>query len=207
MAITTYAQLKTEVQNWINKTSISASADDFVTLAEAFLNNELRTNQMLALGTGTVSSNPTDLSSELTRYLRVKGLSINSGSRDIPLNYIPYDVYQAAYSATSSGTPEFYTLIGDNLYLDPAPSTSYTYSILYYQRLLPLASGVNWLLTNHPHIYLYASLAEAAIYAKDDQAAQGYVALRDRYMAALRRSDIRDRFTGTSRRISEMGAV
>ena len=122
MSFTTYADLKTAVQDWINKTSISASADDFVTLAEAYLNTELRTQRMMVLATGTISDNPTDLSTEFTRFTRLRTLSISSGGADVILNYLSPDLVEGRYADTSSGVPEFYTLIGDNLYLDPAPN-------------------------------------------------------------------------------------
>jgi hypothetical protein len=207
MALSTYADLKTAVQAWINKTSISASADDFITLAEAYLNTELRTQQQMVLATGTVSANPIDLSTELTRFARMRSLSISVGGGDRILNYISQDLRMARYSDGASGVPEFYTLIGDNLYLDPAPADTYSYTAMYYQRLAPLSGTINWLYSRYPNIYLYASLSEAAIFAKDQNAAQGYIALRDRYIGALKAADLRDRAGGSSRMISEATAV
>ena len=208
MSITTYAALKSSVQDWINKTSISAAADDFVTLAEAYLNTELRTSQQLVLATGTLSTNPTDLSTELTRFARMRSISISIGGEDGVLNYISQDLRMAQYADKSTGVPVYYTLIGDNLYVDPTMDQAYAYTMMYYQYLAPLATAdTNWLLEKYPNIYLYASLVEAAIYAKDQEAAMGYIALRDRYIGMLRKQDIRDRAGGTSRMISEVRAV
>ena len=208
MAFVTYANLKSAVQDWINKTSISAAADDFITLAEAYLNDQLRTQKQLVLATGTVSANPLDLSTEFTRFKRFRSLSINVGGGDVVLNYVSQDLRMARFSDKSSGIPEFYTLIGDSLYLDPAPNDDYSYTAMYYQSLEPLVNdNGNWLYTSHPNIYLNASLAEAAIYAKDNEAAQGYMALRDRYLASLKSADLRDRAGGTSRMLSEAVAV
>ena len=209
MALDTFANLKAAVQDWINKSSISASANDFITLAEAYLNQELRTRKMEVLATGTVSANPIDLSSELTRWVRIRSLSISVGGGDIVLNYVSQDLRMARYSATTSGIPEFYTIIGDNLYMDPAPNDTYSYTLLYKQKLEPLSDSntSNWLLASDPNIYLYAALTEAAIYAKDQNAAQGYIALRDRYVGLMKSQDIRDRSGGTSRMISETRAV
>ena len=209
MALDTFANLKTAVQDWINKSSISAAADDFITLAEAYLNQELRTRDMQVLKTGTVSANPIDLSTELDRWLRIRSLSINVGGAEAVLNYISQDLRMARYSATTSGIPEFYTTIGNNLYMDPAPNDTYSYTLLYYQKLEALSDSntSNWLLANNPNIYLNAALAEAAIYAKDQEAAMGYIALRDRYVGLLKSQDIRDRSGGTSRMISEVRAV
>jgi hypothetical protein len=209
MSITTFTELKTAVQSWINKSSISAQADDFVTLAENHLNLELRVQRMMVLKTGTVSDNPLDLATELTRFARVRSMSINVGGAEVPLSYISQDLRMGRLNDISSGIPEYYTLIGDNLYLDPAPNDTYAYTLLYYQKLEPLSGTVasNWLLADQPNIYLYAALTEAAIFAKDQNAAQGYIALRDRYIGALKSADLRDRAGGSSRMISETVAV
>ena len=208
MSVTSYTELKTEVQNWINKSSISGSADDFVTFAEAYLGTQLRTSKQMVLATGTVTDNPIDLSSELTRFKRIRSVSISVGGTDVVLSYISRDLMAARYSDDSNGVPAYYTLIGDSMYLDPAPNDTYTWTIMYYQGLVPLASAnTNWLLADYPNIYLYASLAEAAVFAKDEKAATAYMALRDRYLGLLKSADLRDRAGGSSRMISEAAVV
>ena len=208
MSLSTYAELKASVQDWINKSSISGAADDFITLAEAYLNSELRTSNQLAIATGTVSANPLDLSTELTRHTRIRSVSVSVGGEDVILNYISQDLRMGRYADLTTGIPQYYTLIGNDLYLDPAPNDEYTYTIMYYQSLDPLVTAdTNWLLASHPHIYLNAALSEAAVYAKDQNAAQGYIALRDRYIGLLKSADLRDRAGGSSRMISEATAV
>jgi hypothetical protein len=209
MSLNTYTNLKAAVEDWINKTSISASADDFITLAEAYFNQELRTRQMEVLATGTITTNPIDLLTELTRWASIKSVSINVGGGDVVLSQIPQDLRMARFSLAPLGIPEYYTVIGDAMYFDPSPDGDYDYTILYKQRIEPLSitNDSNWLLASHPNLYLYAALSEAAIFAKDNEAAQAYVALRDRYLSAVRRADLRDRSGGSSRMISELRAV
>jgi hypothetical protein len=40
--------------------------------------------------------------------------------------------------------------------------------MLYYKKFDPLSAGVNWLITNAPDVYLYATLLEAAEYIRLD---------------------------------------
>ena len=210
MSVTSYTELKTEVQNWINKSSISGSADDFVTFAEAYLNTQLRTTKQMVLASGTLSSstNELNLAFHFSKLQRIRSMSINVGGSDLVLSYLSQDLMAARYSDTSSGVPAYYTIIGTTLYLDPAPDSAYAFTLMYYAKLDALASATtNWLLEDYPNIYLYAALAEAAVFAKDEKAATAYMALRDRYLDLLKSADLRDRAGGSSRMISEAVVV
>ena len=52
----------------------------------------------------------------------------------------------------------------------PTPSGATSLSIDYYQRIPALTSSntTNWLLTDHPHLYLYTSLLHATPFLMDD---------------------------------------
>ena len=43
MAISTYAELQTAVDNWLARTDLSGRSPEFITLAEARMNRELET--------------------------------------------------------------------------------------------------------------------------------------------------------------------
>jgi hypothetical protein len=63
-----------------------------------------------------------------------------------------------------SGQPSTYTILGDNFRFAPTPASSYTGTINYYKEFDPLSDSntTNYILTNHPAIYLYGSLYHAA---------------------------------------------
>jgi hypothetical protein len=73
-------------------------------------------------------------------------------------------------------------LLGDTIQFGPTPDGVYTISLDYYQRLNIATSTTNWLLTNHPSIYLNACLVEGAAYLMDADKAQAYDA---RYRVAM----------------------
>ena len=61
-----------------------------------------------------------------------------------------------------------YAGMGDWLFLGPTPDTAYDIELYYYARLDPLATtATNWLLTNHPMVYLAGAMCEACMYLMD----------------------------------------
>jgi hypothetical protein len=63
--------------------------------------------------------------------------------------------------------PRYWTIDGANIALDCIPDTAYSFTLRTYQALGLAAFGTNWLMTNHPDVYLYAVLIEAAAYLRD----------------------------------------
>jgi hypothetical protein len=82
--------------------------------------------------------------------------------------------------------PEVYCIENNQIRLGPAPDTTYTARITYYYQLaLSDSQTTNWLLTAYPTAYLYGSLHEFHLWARDDQGAGGSRALRDEVIARI----------------------
>ena len=159
MAITNYAELQTAIKGWLHRTDLDSQIPDFITLAETKLNRVLRIRAMENIATGSVSSTV----ALPTGFVEMKALTVTSGGSTYPLDYItPNEVVSA------SATARKYSLIGDSIYFVPAGSGE-TYSMVYYKKFDPISSGVNWLITNAPDVYLFASLLEAAPYIQIGQ--------------------------------------
>jgi hypothetical protein len=93
-----------------------------------------------------------------------------------------------------SGQPGTYTILGDNFRFAPAPASSYTGVINYYKEFDPLSDSntSNYILANHPAIYLYGSLYHAANFLggiEPNQAGQW----EKMYQTALERLERNDR--------------
>ena len=56
MALSTYAELKTSVADWLNRSDLTAAIADFVTLAESQIERVLRNRNMLTRGTGNITA-------------------------------------------------------------------------------------------------------------------------------------------------------
>ena len=174
MAISTYAEILTAVANWLARDDLTARIPEFITLAEAKFNRELRCNQMEARSTATVdttSDEPEFISLpgdfQTMRRLRLSGvagkpqLSMVSQQQANQLRY--------GFNNTA-GQPAWFTIVGDELELIPTPSEDYEIEMVYRAFIPALADDntSNWLLSLAPDAYLYGALLEAAPYMKDD---------------------------------------
>jgi hypothetical protein len=156
--------------------------DDFIDLAEAELNNEVRAREMEALTTTVATAgyliNPTD-------WLAWKVISLSSGGKKYDLN--PYSSENAIVQQGTSGSTAAtgYEVIGDKTYLVPTGSGSYR--TIYYQKIPALTSSANtnWLLTNYPHIYLGRVLKFASLWGVEDARIPGFIQVADQAVARL----------------------
>ena len=77
-----------------------------------------------------------------------------------------------APDSTATGTPLYYADYNyDNWLVAPTPDQSYSFEVLYYERLVPLSSDTqtNWITRNAPNAMLYGTLLQAMPFLKNDQ--------------------------------------
>jgi len=69
----------------------------------------------------------------------------------------------------STGRPNFFTIVGNEIQLDRVPDSEYTLEIQYYRKATPLSDSnqTNDILTNHPSIYLFGALVALFSYSLD----------------------------------------
>lgn len=178
MALDSYANLKTAVADWLNKTSltnIDAKAADFITLFEAQANRELDTREMKRTITVTINDEEMALPCD---FAGVQSFRIE-GSPAQPLDYAKPEEFDDAFG---TGKPTRYT-ITDVFTFDPVPDAEYEARLRYRKRIPALSSSctTNWLLRKHPDAYLYGALSQALIYFRDDDRQ----VIRNAYGAAL----------------------
>ena len=192
MALTNYTELKASLANWLNRSDLTTEiADDFIKLAEADFNSKLRVRSMVAQTTITINAETEALP---TGFLQVRDFYILQGGVKYPLNYITPAQMDQIKGTSTSGMPSTYTILGDNLRFAPVPSSSYSGIINHYKEFDPLSSSntSNYILTNHPAIYLYGSLYHASNFLggiEPNQAGQW----EKMYQTALERLDRNDK--------------
>ena len=198
MALNTYAGLKTSIANWLNRTDLTSEiADDFIKLTEADFNSKLRIKQMEQIDTITIDS---ETETVPTGFIAVRSFYILSSSVKYPLEYItPHNLFEIR-GGSRSGRPRSYTLEADNeteqFRFGPSPDTTYTGYLSYYKNFESLSSSSanssNYILTNHPAIYLYGSLFHSSnfIGGIDAEQKQTWLAM---YMSALERCENNDK--------------
>lgn len=93
------------------------------------------------------------------------------GTPPIELDYIDNaNLQREKRLARWTGAPKWYTVVGPEFQLFPAPDKRYTAELTYIARV-PAVSGTNptnWILTDYPDAYLYGALTASAPYLKDD---------------------------------------
>lgn len=173
MALTTYTELRAAVADYLARSDLTNAIVDFITLAEAKLNGELRCRQMETRSTTTVDTTDDEpefisLPSDFQTMRRIRLSSVTGKPRLEFLNGAQADEYRYG-SGNTSGQPQYFTIMGGELELLPTPDADYTVEMVYRAKLLPLASNsTNWLLTLAPDAYLYGALMEAAPYMNND---------------------------------------
>lgn len=169
MAIATYSDLQTSVAAWLNRTDLTSLIPDFITLGEARIARELRLRrQVVNTALSTVAG--TQAVSLPSDFLEAENLSLSNTTPPGALSVVTPEILDRKYpEAYVTGQPRVYTVLGDNILFGPTPDAVYTVSLDYYQRWAALSvTPTNWLLTNHPSVYLFAALAEGAAYLMDD---------------------------------------
>lgn len=161
MAISNYTELQASIKAWLSRDDLDDVIPDFIALAEADFNAELRLRDMESSDSLVLSSGAASLPSD---YLTWREVRI-SGKQ--PLSYMPPDAMDNMFPTGTAGTPGYFTIDGSTLRV--APVSDDTVTLSYYAKVPAIAAATtNWLLTKYPAIYLYGSLAHSAPYMGED---------------------------------------
>lgn len=192
MSITTYAELQTAVGNWLDDTSLSSRIVEFIALGEDAINDDLP--NIAAAWTDTTLTGTTDSRSIAlpSGFVEAQALFLTTFSTQGEL--VPF-VNGSFPLRTTSGTPTGWSVNGENIDLDCPCDQAHTFLFKYRAKWDIANDSTNWLLTNHPGIYLAASLVAAFLYRREMEA---MAAWQGHYLAGVERVTNRESRT-TSR--------
>lgn len=191
----TYVELQASIARWMNRTDLGADIPGFIANAEARIATDLRVRKMLVSLPISAAAGQNALLPP--GWLEFKSLSING----CPLSYMPQEML-AERSNFIAGVPDVYSIVGSDVLLNPLPDVAYSIDTVYYKRIDPLfQSSTNWLLTDHPNVYLYAALTEGALFLKKPDEAQTWAALYGGLIESLRSEDARATSSGSTLRM------
>lgn len=196
MALTTYAELKTSIGDWLNRSDLTSVIPDFISLAEAQIERTLRARQMIVRANASFDAQYGAVPSD---FLEAKSLKLTSTNPQTPLSFMSIDALDAEMTKyTASGKPKFFGVVGGQLRIVPTPDSTYTTELTYYAKLSKLSTSntSNWLLASSPDIYLYGSLLQAAPYLQDDARIQTWATLYERALNDLQTADDRGASSG-----------
>jgi len=199
MAISTKAELHTAVANWLNRSDLTARIPEFISLAEASFNRNLRTREMLVRSTASTAGQYVSLPTDFLEMLNIELTSTSPPKRLVYITSDRSDDYRENRN-NEVGTPDYWTIEGESIQLLPTPSGSVTLQLSYYQDI-PALSGLadsanNWLLLAHPDIYLYGTLMQASPYLMDQESGKIWDGLLSRSVQELTAADEKSKYAG-----------
>jgi hypothetical protein len=182
MALSTFAELKSSIADFLNRDDLTSVIPDFIKLAETDFNRKIRhwrmENRASAEVDGQYSAIPAD-------FLEPIRLHIETGDYR-PVELISHHQLRQRREASldTSGKPAFYAFTQGEIELYPTPDATYSLELYYYSRISALSDSNtnNWLLTYFPDAYLYGSLIHSAPYLAEDQRITTWASL---YAAAV----------------------
>jgi hypothetical protein len=196
MALSTFADLKTSIANYLNRSDLTSVIPDFITLTEAKLNRILRIRPMQKRVSTTLTSGDAfvDLPND---FLEATQIFIDSNPNKV-LNYVNANQIELENTQETSGTPSQYTITGDEFQLSPIPDSNYTLKISYYAKIPALSTEntSNYLLASYPQVYLYGSLLEAQPYIVNDERITVWMSLFNEAVQLINRDDEQGRYSG-----------
>ena len=208
MALNTFTALKASIADFLNRDDLTAVIPDFISLAEAQINRDVRHWKMEARSSGQQSSGdeymqiPADWVETIRLHLTGTGTTVvNLVSRDSMAD-------KRAGQEDTAGTPIMYTHADGQFQLYPTPSTDTDFELLYFQKIPSLISNSdNWLLLEAPDVYLYGALLHSAPYLVEDQRIAVWAQM---YSAAVQRlNEVSEdaRFSGSGLKLKIRGLV
>jgi hypothetical protein len=186
MALDTYANLKTAIQDWMVRSDLSGNVADWITLGEAKLNREL---------------NPVETDNSLTGAADNREISTSALSVVEPIALFLVDTDTSdeteltqktdfARDATS-GKPTYWRFVQHattpKIVFDCPLDAAYTFRFVARVRFaLSDSATTNWLLTNHSDLYLAAAILEGSLFTENYDKAAAFKVKYDDALPSVR---------------------
>ena len=166
----TYAELKTEIANYLNRTDLTNQLDGFIDKAESEINRKLKHKDQIKRSQAVLDNQYTQLPGDFIGIINV----------DLPNNNPPIALFQQSLESLdlfrtttgdAKGQPKYFAVDGDTLEVAPTPDSSTTIQLTYYAEVPPLSSSntENFLSRTSPDLYTYGALKHASIYLMEDE--------------------------------------
>jgi len=164
----TYAELKTAIANYLNRSDLTSDIDTFIDNVEAELNRRLRTKDMIKRATATADSQYLTVPTDWIEAINVE-ITSNDFSPLFQQSIESLDVYRKSNN-NSTGQPIYFAMVDDSIELAPTPDAEYTLQLTYYAKISALSDSntSNFVSVSHPDVYLYGALKHASIFLMED---------------------------------------
>ena len=191
MAIATYADLQTAISSWLKRADLTNYTADLITLGETWIYRKARTRAIEASLSVAISSGVAAVPSD---FIALKNARI-SGTPDTPLALRPAEwIYDQFSLRSADSKPRYIGVEGSNFIFGPYADSAYTVVGTYYANLGAVSASAHALFTNNPDLYLFAALAEAEAFIKNDPRIQLWMTKRDMILDDVNRQAGESRF-------------
>lgn len=195
-----FPTLSASIAQWAHRTDLGGMLSEFVRLAESRFRRDLRlrcqiTPTVLSVAAGARSVILPD------DWLEFKRVSVGAAPERV-LRYVPFSLLDQCPTHRLSA----YSIEGDRLVLGSKSDQAQAVDAAYYAALPSLnLYQTNWLMTNHPSLYLNAALIECATYTRDTELLAVSTQRYQLEAAQLQASDQRAGHSGSVLRIQPRG--
>lgn len=201
-SVTTYQELQDHLADTLVRTDLTTSMTTFIQMAEASFKRDKRVRKLSDRGDFSISADGSTLPSDFQ--------SLESWYHDGPTFYGPIEIVNADMLGQlkgfryggRTGVPAHAAIVSGTARYAPEPNDTYTTQMTYWRKVdvLSGSNSTNWLLDDHPDIYIYGALVHTAPYLKDDPRLQVWSALLEKAILELDNATEDEMFSGSLRR-------
>jgi len=175
--ITDYTTLQAAIIDWSKRNDLAGSVPQFIALAEAQMQRRLdsmdgNTQIAVTIPGAEPDANYWSLPADFSQ-MNFCYIDLGLGQKQV-LDQHPANQLEELNTTGRMGMPQGYAIVGlgglPHMKFDRTPDATYTLAINYRAQFTPLslANPSNWLLREHPDLYLFCSLMQTAPYLKQD---------------------------------------
>lgn len=196
MAFDSYANLKTEIQNWLADDDVADYVDSFIATCESSLRRTVRIPSLMTKEQVTISDGDrtTDLASLTASVLDLKHIRILEASTNYS-RYAPaldqLNLNQLSENSRNlESRPTMFTVYGTTVEYNVEADQDYTAEFFFWKNFTGLsdANTSNEILVDHPDLYLWGSLTAAAPFLGNDERIQTWGTLYANALAEVKRT-------------------
>lgn len=200
--ITTYQELQDHIADTLIRTDLTTPITTFIQLAEASFKRDKRVRK-LQTREFSLSADGNSLPSDFH--------SLESWYHDGPTYFGQIEIVNSdmigwlkanRFGGAQLGPPFHAALVAGTVRFAPAPADTYATKMTYWRKIAALSdtNTSNWLLADHPDIYVYGTLVHTAPYLKDDNRLQIWQTLLTSALGELDQATEDEMFSGSMRR-------
>lgn len=194
MALTNYDELQKEIVDWSHRGDLGTKIPDFITLAENIMYSNdqevLNVRSMETISTAVTSGKYLALPDNFESARSVRLVTSDNGG------YLQFQAPQQMNKKVSTGRPNFFTVIGNEIQFDVTPDSDYIVEVQYFRKATPLSDAnlTNEILTNHPSIYLFGALTALFSYSQDTEQQSKYTQMFFASIKGANKADKKGRY-------------